>query len=331
VDLGLFVNGLPVATISLADDPDQTAMDLIERYKRARDPRNLLYAPGRCMAHFAVDQRQVFVCSELRGDASVFWAFHPGTSDALSASPRLFGIATDFLWREILTRPGVIDIVVNYAQNFITEDDIPAPVFPRYHQLEAVRLARRDAEQHGAGRRLLLLHGPGSGTSFSIAWLVRQLMRVEQDGIRIFDAVIVVSNRAAVERLLHDVIARFSEVTARISPVADGPDSVQSALEGNASLVLARIEGFPAILDGIEAHQRGRRFAILVDEAAEGSSSQSLEGQVNAAVQGRANLPNTSMFVFAPTAGEATLELFGEAFSDRGITRYRPFHGLDSK
>jgi type I restriction enzyme, R subunit len=334
VDLCLFVNGLPIATLELKDGlAKQSADDAIKQYEHHRASRDQLFQPGRCMAHFAVDEQQAYVCSELHGPDSEFLPFNQGSSERSGNPTSLFGIATDYLWRHTLTRPGVIDIIENYAQMMTNVDERTGekrsvPVFPRFHQLEVVRRLLGDVESHNVGSRYLVQHSQGSGTSYSIAWLVSQLLYVEQDSVRIFDSIFVVTDRPSVERRLNDTVRNFARVSGRVGPDSGAPARIHELIENQGRIILASVDQFPLILDEIEAHQRGRRFAFVLDEApsTEGVNATTAEVRINRAMFARVPLPNTSSFVFAPTTSETTLELFGEPYNDRGVTRYRPFH-----
>ncbi|MFN0072444.1 MAG: hypothetical protein ACKVVP_13250 [Chloroflexota bacterium] len=327
VDLCLFVNGLPIATFALTDGLNRRSVDdAIEHYRAIQVSHEPLFQPGRCMAHFAVDEQRAYVSSELKGDLSNFLTFNQGSSEADGNPANLFGIATDYLWRRILTRPGVIDIIENYAQMMTTADDRSVPIFPRYHQLEVVRRLLADAEANSVGHHYLLQHSAGSGTSFSIAWLTSQLIGLQQDGVRIFDSTFVLSDRRSVERRLGDAIRNFSKLSARISPEPDAPAHIRECIERGVSVILSDVAQYALILDDIGAHPDGRRFAFIVDEAQPTS-----EDQINRVMIGRAPLRNTSTFVFAPTANHTTLGLFGQPFNELGTTKYRPFHAYSTE
>ena len=334
VDMCLFINGLPIATLELKDGlTRQSVDDAMDAYKAIDASAEPLFQPGRCMAHFAVDEQQVYVCADLRGEKSVFRTFNQGSSDAAGNPPNLFGIASDYLWRQILTRPRVLDLIENFAQMMESVDEPTGvvsrvPVFPRYHQLELVNRLLAHAEQHSVNHRYLIRHSDGSGTSYSIAWLVSQLIGLQQDSIRIFDATFVISDRQSLERRLGDSVRGFAGMSARVGPEPDAAMRIHEFIESGTSIILASVEHFPLVLDEIGAHQRGRRFAFVLDEAppATSSTASAAEDQINRAMKGREPLPNTSTFVFAPTANELTLELFGEPANDRGAIKYRPFH-----
>ncbi|HEX3244288.1 MAG TPA: type I restriction endonuclease [Chloroflexota bacterium] len=333
VDLCLFINGLPIATMELADGlTKQSVDDAIDTYKGIDASEEPLFQSGRCMAHFAVDEEQVFVCSELRGDKSDFRPFNQGASDAAANPANLFGIATDYLWRQILTRPGVIDLIENFAQSMHVGDEHAeaasrVPVFPRYHQLEVVRRLVIDAEQHSVGYRYLIQHAPGTGSSYSIGWLVNQLIGLQQDSIRIFDSTFVVTDRPSIERRLKDTVRGFSRISGRLGEETRASARLHQCIDGGMSIIIASVEQLPLVLDEVDASQRGRRFAFIIDETPPvGSTGAVAEELVNRAMQGRERLPNASTFVFAPTANDTTLQLFGQPFNDRGQIRYRPFH-----
>ena len=196
LDLCLFINGLPIATFELKNSlTKQTVEDAVEQYRRDRDPRERLFEFGRCVVHFAVDDAEVRMCTELRGKGSWFLPFNKGHNDGAGNPPNPHGLKTDYLWKEVLTPAGLTDILENYAQ--IVEEKDPRTgrkkrrqVWPRYHQLGVVRQALADARERGAGRRYLIQHSAGSGKSNSIAWLAHQLIGVKRDaegGLRLGD------------------------------------------------------------------------------------------------------------------------------------------------
>ena len=154
----------------------QTADDAVLQYQQDRNPREKLFAFGRCIAHFAVDEREVQFCTHLQGKASWFLPFNRGWNDGGGNPPNPDGLAIDYLWREVLPRESVTNILENYAQVVEEKDDKTGrkrrkQVWPRYHQLDVVRRLLADAQAHAAGRRYLIQHSAGSGKSNSIALL----------------------------------------------------------------------------------------------------------------------------------------------------------------
>lgn len=222
LDMALFINGLPVATFELKNSlTKQTVEDAVQQYKRDRDPREKLFEFGRCIVHFAVYDAQVKFCTHLKGKASWFLPFNKGWNDGAGNPPNPDGIKTDFLWKDILSRQGLTDIIENYAQIVERKDPRTGKVkrdqlFPRFHQLDVVRKLLTDAKANGAGRRVLIQHSVGSGKSNSIAWLAHQLVRLESGGDQVFDSVIVVTDRRILDQQIRDTIKQFAQVGATV-------------------------------------------------------------------------------------------------------------------
>jgi type I restriction enzyme R subunit len=178
LDLGLFINGLPVATFELKNRlTKQTVADAVQQYQRDRDPKELLFQFGRCMVpiskQVAVDDQEVRMCTHLKGKDSWFLPFNLGDQDGAGNPPNPGGLKTAYLWERILTKPGLTDILENYAQVVAEKDDQgrkkSKQIFPRYHQLDVVRKLLADALAKGAGVRYLIQHSAGSGKSNSIS------------------------------------------------------------------------------------------------------------------------------------------------------------------
>ena len=186
LDLGLFINGLPVFTFELKNRlTKQTYRDAIRQYKRDRDQREPLFRFGRCLAHFAVDEDQVHFCTHLRGKGSWFLPFNRGRDDGAGNPPNPDGLPADYLWRETLARENLSDILENFAQALESKDAKTGrkkrvQIWPRYHQLDVVRRLLADSEKRGAGRRYLIQHSAGSGKSLSIAWLAHQMIPMKK-------------------------------------------------------------------------------------------------------------------------------------------------------
>ena len=188
LDIGLFINGLPIFTFELKNRlTKQTVSDAVEQYKRDRSPREKLFELGRCAAHFAVDENEIRFCTHLKGKASWFLPFNRGWNDGAGNPPNPNGLRSDYLWRQVLTPTSLTNILENYAQVVESKDAKTGrkkrdQIWPRYHQLEVVRRLLIDAEMQGAGKRYLIQHSAGSGKSYSITWLVHQLIGLEKGG-----------------------------------------------------------------------------------------------------------------------------------------------------
>jgi type I restriction enzyme R subunit len=356
LDLGLFINGLPVATFELKNSlTKQTVADAIEQYKRDRDPREKLFELGRCVAHFAVDEHEVRFCTYLKGKASWFLPFNRGWNDGAGNPPNPDGLKTDYLWKHILTRAGLTDILENYAQVVETKDEKTGKkrgtqIWPRYHQLDVVRRLLADVGTHGVGRRYLIQHSAGSGKSNSIAWLAHQLIGLEKDEATVFDSIIVVTDRRILDQQIRDTIKQFAQVGATVGHAERSGDLRRFIADGK-KIIISTVQKFPFILDEIGTEHRGRRFAIIIDEAhssqggrtsaalsvalsAAGAEEddETLEDTINRLMEAKRLLPNASYFAFTATPKNKTLEIFGEPESQAdGTVRHRPFHSYTMK
>ena len=350
LDLGLFINGLPVATFELKNSlTKQTVEDAVEQYKRTRNPHEKLFELGRCLAHFAVDDHEVRFCTHLKGKESWFLPFNRGWDGGRGNPPNPNGLKTDFLWKETLTRGGLTDIIENYAQIVEGKDDKTGrkrreQIWPRYHQLDVVRKLLADVSARGAGRRYLVQHSAGSGKSNSIAWLAHQLIGLEQDGASLFDSVVVVTDRKVLDQQIRDTIKQFAQVRSIVGHAQSSGD-LRSFLREGKKIVITTVQKFPFILDAIGNEHRGHRFGIIIDEAhssqggrtsasvsmalgeagAEGED-ETTEDKINRLMESKKLLPNASYFAFTATPKSKTLEIFGVPEPAGEKVRHLPFH-----
>lgn len=356
LDMGLFINGLPVFTFELKNSlTKQTVDDAVEQYRRDRDPRELLFQFGRCIAHFAVDDHEVRFCTHLIGKGSWFLPFNQGWNDGAGNPPNPEGIKTDYLWKTILTPSGLTDILENYAQvveekNQRTGKKKRTQIFPRYHQLDVVRRLLDDAGQRGAGQRYLIQHSAGSGKSNSIAWLAHQLIGLQREGAPVFDSIIVVTDRRILDKQIRDTIKQFAQVGATVGHAENSGD-LRKFIASDKKIIISTVQKFPFILDEIGSEHRGRRFAIIIDEAhssqggrtsaavsialSEGGEEvedETLEDRINRIMEARKMLPNASYFAFTATPKNKTLQNFGiPEPQPNGEVKYRPFHPYTMK
>lgn len=358
LDLGLFINGLPIATFELKNSlTKQTVEDAVEQYRRDRNPRERLFEFGRCVVHFAVDDSEVRMCPELKGKASWFLPFNKGFQDGAGNPPNKSGLKTDYLWKEVLTPVGLTNILENYAQ--IVEEKDPKTgrkkrrqVWPRYHQLDLVRHALEDVRSHGAGKRYLIQHSAGSGKSNSIAWLSHQLIGLKRNDKDVFDSVIVVTDRRILDDQIQKTIKQFMQVGATVGHAEKSGD-LRKFIEEGKKIIVSTVQKFPFILDEL-ATEAGKTFAIVIDEAhssqggkTSAAMSQALanddddgadpEDTVNEALEkrmaARKMLTNASYFAFTATPKNKTLEMFGIPLppDGEGKIKHRPFHSYTMK
>ena len=356
LDLCLFINGLPVATFELKNSlTKQTAADAEEQYKRDRDSCERLFEFGRCVVHLAVDDSEVRMCTHLQGKASWFLPFNQGFKDGAGNPANPEGLKTDYLWKRILTREGLTDILENYAQ-IVEEKDRKTghkkrkQIFPRYHQLDCVRFLLGKAAEHGPGRRYLIQHSTGSGKSNSIAWLAHQLIGLRREGETVFDSIIVVTDRRILDRQIRDTIRQFAQVKSTIGHARHSGD-LRRFIESGKKIIISTVQKFPKILDQIGSEHRDRSFAILIDEAhssqggrtsakmsmalseagAEPEEEETFEDRINRIMEARKLLPNASYFAFTATPKNKTLEIFGERYEQDGEVKHRAVHSYTMK
>ena len=356
LDLALFINGLPIATFELKNSlTKQTVGDAVQQYVRDRDPREKLFEFGRCVAHFAVDEHEVRFATHLKGKSSWFLPFNRGWNDGAGNPPNPNGLKTDYLWKQILIRDRLTEILENYAQIVDARDErtgkkTAIQIWPRYHQLDVVRKLLSDAAAAGAGRRYLVQHSAGSGKSNSIAWLAHQLIALTNNQAKVFDSIVVVTDRRILDQQIKDTIKQFAQVGATVAHADHSGDLRRFIAEGK-KIVISTVQKFPFILDEIGNEHRGRHFAIVIDEAHSSQSGrtsaamsqalgvagteeddETLEDQINRLMEAKKLLPNASYFAFTATPKNKTLEIFGEPDPQPdGRIRHVPFHSYTMK
>ena len=365
LDLVIFINGLPIITFELKNElTKQTVKDAIKQYKTNRDPKEELFRLGRCMVHFAVDSEQIWMATHLRGDNTYFLPFNKGHNNGAGNPPNPNGIKTDYLWKDILTKDRLTNIIQNYVQLFEEETEKILPdgnvkkekvkklIFPRYHQIDAVDKLLSDAKENGAGKSYLIQHSAGSGKSNSISWLAHQLVGLfdKNNENTVFDTVIVVTDRKVLDAQIRSNIKQFEQVRGVVEAITEGSKQLKVALEEGKKIIVTNIFKFPYIVNEI-GELPGNKFAIIIDEA-HSSQSGNAAGKLNETlakdfeivqlddddeelntedlvveiVRGRKMLTNASYFAFTATPKNKTLELFGEKYNDNGKEKFRAFH-----
>ncbi|WP_454258629.1 type I restriction endonuclease subunit R [Pseudoxanthomonas mexicana] len=351
LDLVVFINGLPVLTFELKNSlTKQTVADAIIQYQTTRDPKELLFQSGRCIAHMAVDDAEVRFCTELKGKASWFLPFNQGWNSGAGNPPNPNGIKTDYLWKQVLVKDALANIIENYAQVVEDEEEDASgrrrktrkPVFPRFHQLRTVRALLRRSREDGVGKRYLVQHSAGSGKSNTIAWLAHQLVELKtaaDETLAQFDSVIVITDRRALDTQIHKTIKGYDHV-ASILGHSDNAQELRDFLRRGKKIIVTTVQKFPFILD--ELGDLGeRKFALLIDEAhssqggkttakmhqalggsvggktdeeefEEDSTQDAVNAEIEKRIASRKLLANASYYAFTATPKTKTLELFGE-------------------
>ena len=293
IDIVVFINGLPLATFELKNNyTGQTYENAIMQYRTDRDPKELLLQKKRCAVHFAVDDCQVWMCTALAGKDSWFLPFNCGVNGG-AGNPVIEGdTMTSYLWKDILTKPTLSNIIENFAQVITSEDKKTHKVketviWPRYHQLDAVRTLLHVTKMSDIGRRFLIQHSAGSGKSNSITWLAYQLVTLLQPNQEpFFDSIIVVTDRVNLDKQIRDNINAFQRLSNLVG-WADKSGTLRELLTGGKKIIISTIFKFSFILDEIGSSLKDKRFAIIIDEA-HSSQNGSLSANLATGISGNA-------------------------------------------
>ncbi|MES2660469.1 MAG: type I restriction endonuclease [Verrucomicrobiota bacterium] len=348
VDMVVFLNGLPLATLELKNPwTGQNVNQAKKQYRDDRDPKETLFQFKRCLVHFAVDPDEVWMTTKLDGKSTYFLPFNKGLPDGQGkgnpVNPN--GHKSAYLWQEILTRHSLSNIIEHYAKLTVEKDKAGKSketlYFPRYQQLQVVRLLLADVQAKGLGKRYLIQHSAGSGKSHSITWLGYQLVELyDKTGQEnLFDSVIVVTDRRVLDRQIDKNIRQFAEVK-NILAHANSAAELRSHLEAGKKLITTTIQKFPFIVDGI-ADMSSKKFGVIIDEAHSSQSGSAADSttavlgstdeeepedyqeKILQAMERRKLGNNASYFAFTATPKKATLEKFGTRNADGG---FDPFH-----
>ena len=358
VDIVLMLNGLPLITMELKNELScQNCADAVRQYQRDRDPKELLFMPKRCAVHFAVDDVEVKMCTKLNGESSWFLPFNKGVNDGAGNPVNPNGLKTAYLWEDILQKPLLSEIIENFAQVIREKDSYTGKInekiiWPRYHQLEAVRALVADTYSKDGGQRYLIQHSAGSGKSNSITWLAFQLVNMKQEDQLTprFESVIVITDRVNLDKQIRDNIRAFCN-NKSIVAWADDSDALKTSLSGGKKIIVSTICKFPFILQTIGKELAQKKFAVIIDEA-HSSQSGSMQSALNRVlsgfghkdielednedglnqlleyvVAGRMMAKNTNFYAFTATPKNKTLEMFGTPFQgESDEPSFRPFH-----
>lgn len=355
LDVCIFINGFPIITAELKNHyTGQTVKNAIKQYQDDRPATDPLFAPRRCAVHFAIDDEQIMMCSELKGKDSWFLPFNKGVNGGAGNPWRESKILTEYLWQEVLTKDSLADILENYAQVIEKEEEgKPKPVkrviWPRYHQLDCVRKLLFETRSNPIGQRFLIQHSAGSGKSNTITWLAYQLVTLVEDDENIVDSVIVVTDRVNLDKQIRNNINAFKRL-ANIVAWAEDSATLKEALQGGKKIIITTIHKFQFILDTIGGSLGSLNFAIIIDEAhssqngamsadmnivVSGNSEneeEDIEDRILKIIKGRKMAPNVNYYAFTATPKNKTLEMFGTPVQHPdGQTGHIPFHEYTMK
>lgn len=355
LDMVIFINGLPIATFELKNRlTKQTAYDAVQQYKRDRDPREILFQFGRCIIHFAIDDKEVMMCTHLKGKSSWFLPFNKGYNDGAGNPPNPEGLATNYLWKEILIKRRLSDIIENYTQvvekkNNRKKRKSRKQIFPRFHQLDVVRKLLKDVNENGVGKRYLIQHSAGSGKSNSIAWLANQFVDLRKGNNDLFDSIIIVTDRVILDNQIKDTVRQFSQVSAIVGHAKRSGD-LRKFISSGKKIIITTVQKFPFIYEEIGNLHRNNNFAIIIDEAhssqggrtaakmnialseqEENQGEKTFEDKINEIIESKKMLQNASYFAFTATPKNKTLEIFGQPYPEGEVVKHKPFHSYTMK
>lgn len=367
IDVMLSLNGLPIMTMELKNHyTDQTIENAIKQYQNDRNPKEdtsaLLLMKKRCAVHFAVDDDLIMMCTELCGKQSWFLPFNKGVNGGAGNPANPTGIRTSYLWEDILGKHSLSDILENYAQVVKKKKRVKDKktgkkkdvekelvIWPRYHQLDAVRQMLDATRKGGVGQKFLIQHSAGSGKSNSITWLAYQLVGLLDGTTPLLDSVIVVTDRINLDSQIRDNINAFKRLK-NIVEWADSSATLKDALKDGKKIIITIVHKFQYILEAIGTDLKDKRFGIIIDEAhssQNGSLSakmnmglsgnvatdgKDLEDKLNAIIEGRKMVKNANYYAFTATPKAKTLEMFGTPHTKSdGEIEHTPFHEYTMK
>jgi type I restriction enzyme, R subunit len=282
IDLVLFLNGIPVATVELKTDFTQSIGDAIDQYRFDRNPKPkgqapepLLSFPNGALVHFAVSNSEVHMVTKLEGPATVFLPFNQGNDGAAGNPVNPSGHRTAYLWEKVWARESWLEILGRYL---IAQRDkkkqITKVIFPRFHQLDVTRKLQVAVIKDGPGGKYLVQHSAGSGKTNSIAWTAHFLAELhDATAKKVFDTVLVVSDRTVIDSQLQEALFDFQRTSGVVATIkgSEGSKSgeLADALSGDKKIVVCTIQTFPFALEAVRklAATQGKRFAVIADEA----------------------------------------------------------------
>lgn len=361
LDLTLCLNGIPVVTAELKNPmTSQDVQHAMWQYRNDRDPNDLIFHfKKRALVHFAVDPDLVYMTTRLTGKSTYFLPFNKGDGMGAGNPPAEVGkYKTSYLWEEVWQRDSLLDILGRFMHLEVTETEVGARkikketmIFPRYHQLDAVRKLERAARDEGAGSNYLIMHSAGSGKSNSIAWLAHRLANLHSENDeRVYDTVIVVTDRRVLDQQLQNTIYQFEHQSGVVQKIDEDSTQLADALKSGVPIIITTLQKFPFVTEKVGGLPN-RKYAVIVDEAHSsqtGEAAAELKGvlagdalkerarqeaeerglpdyeeEVVRAMAKRGPQPNLSFFAFTATPKYKTLETFGRKDAEG---KPQPFH-----
>lgn len=349
LDMVILLNGLPIITIELKNQlTGQSTKHAKRQYIEDRDPREQMFQFNRrSLVHFAVDDEEAWFTTQLAGKTTRYFPFNRGNGTA-AGNPPAEGYRTAYLWEEVLQRDSLLDLVGRFLHLEVETYEKKGKtyrkekmIFPRYHQMDVVRRLTGHARQHGPGRNYLIQHSAGSGKSNSIAWLAYRLSSLhDAQDQRVFDSVIVITDRRVLDSQLQETIYQFEHKMGVVEKIDQNSTQLAEAITHASPIIITTLQKFPFVLDKV-ADLPKRSYAVIVDEAhssqggeaskqmkqvlsdGEDEDSETVEDEIRRSMEARGRQANLSFFAFTATPKAKTLAVFGEE-GEEG--KHRPFH-----
>lgn len=360
LDMVLSLNGLPIATIELKNQfSGQNIQNAKKQYAYDREPTEPIFQfKKRALVHFAVDADECYMTTKLDGKQTRYLPFNKGHNNGAGNPPNKNGYRTSYLWEQVWRRDSFLDIIAKFLHLSIEEFEYDGVkkmketmIFPRFHQMRVVRELTKDARKNGVGRNYLIQHSAGSGKSNSIAWLSYRLSSLHNErDERIFDSVIVITDRRVLDNQLQNTIYQFEHKDGVVQKIDKDSTQLADAIKAGSNIIITTLQKFPYILTRI-GELPNRKYAVIVDEAhssqggeaskkmKEVLSAKSLEeaeaeetvtgldedaeDEIRKSMQARGKQDNLSFFAFTATPKSKTIEVFGTISPEEG--KPRPF------
>jgi len=351
IDIVFFINGIPIITIELKNSlTGQTAIDAIKQYIQDRNPSDKIFNFNRCIVHFAVGNEEVFMTTALKGQNTKFLPFNKDIENPINPS----GHKASYLWEEILTQNNILNLIQNYV--FVQEKEEGNKdnkkikhelIFPRYHQFDVIDKIKSDILLNDVGKKYLIQHTTGSGKSLTIAWLtykLSNLFEAKESLNKIFDTVIVLTDRKVLDKQLRNTILQLQQVEGVVNPVTKDSKELKKFIEAGKNIIVSTIQKFPVISSSI-SKEKNKKFAVVIDEVhssqsgkfsdhlvkslskndldnfEEGNSDDDLtdiDNYILNEISKLKDLSHISFFGFSGTPKKTTLEIFGTKNKETG-------------
>lgn len=353
IDMMISLNGLPIVIMELKNQfTVQSVENSKKQFRDDRDPNELLFKfKERAVVFLAVDTDEIYMTTKLNKNKTFFLPFNKGNEGGAGNPPNGEDFRTAYLWEDILQKSSLIDILFRFM--YIKQEEIKdcdgkvietneTVIFPRYHQLEAVRKIEAHAKDNGSGNNYLIQHSAGSGKTNSISWLAHRLAKLHDDDDKaIFDTVIVITDRRVLDKQLQDAVYQLEHKTGMVEKINKDSTQLSNALENGTKIIITTLQKFPFILDKVKGFELGKKnYAIIIDEAHSSQTGKSAtavkealsskgiekvreidnkyenendtEDKIRDIIEKSGKQDNISFFAFTATPKAKTIELFGQ-------------------